>query len=59
MRDILGEFLVKMDNSKMSFGKHKGVMLQDVPRDYIQWLASSGDGPLQVALELYLEETKE
>ncbi|KIC73966.1 DNA polymerase III subunit epsilon [Neochlamydia sp. EPS4] len=26
----------------MPFGKHQGVPLKDVPRDYIKWLASSG-----------------
>lgn len=26
----------------MPFGKHQGVPLKDVPRDYIKWLANSG-----------------
>ncbi len=26
----------------MPFGKHQGVLLKDVPKDYVQWLAKSG-----------------
>ena len=28
--------------SKMPFGKHQGKMLANVPKNYVQWLASSG-----------------
>ena len=27
---------------KMPFGKHKGTLIKDVPRDYVQWLRSNG-----------------
>ncbi len=32
----------KRDLQHMPFGKHQGVPLKDVPRDYIKWLANSG-----------------
>lgn len=33
---------IKRDIKAMPFGKHQGKPLQEVPRDYIAWLASSG-----------------
>ena len=29
--------------STMPFGKHKGILLTDLPSDYKQWLLSQGD----------------
>ena len=30
------------DTDKMTFGKHKGVPMQDVPASYLHWLWSGG-----------------
>lgn len=30
------------DTSKMPFGKHKGIPMQDVPASYLHWLWTNG-----------------
>lgn len=45
--DLTIETILKLINKKreihhMPFGKHQGVALKDVPRDYVKWLANSG-----------------
>lgn len=32
------KFIWKGDRFMINFGKHKGVLLQDVPRDYLEWM---------------------
>ena len=41
------------DTSKMPFGQHKGLELQDVPDDYLIWLHKAGKcyGPLKEYIE--------
>lgn len=42
---------------KMPFGKHKGMKMEDVPVDYLQWLASTDlDGDMRFTVEHYLRK---
>lgn len=42
METILGLMAKKSIVRHMPFGKHKGMLLQDVPKNYITWLADNG-----------------
>lgn len=41
---------------RMPFGKHKGKLLRELPKDYINWMASSGLLEKNAALKRSLEE---
>lgn len=43
-----GEFLVKLANARMPFGKYAGRLLIDLPEAYVVWFAHQGwpDGEL-------------
>ena len=43
------------DDDVMSFGKHKGEKMQDVPASYLHWLYTSTD-IWDTRLKLYIEE---
>jgi len=47
----------KLNQIIFPFGKHKGEVLGDIPRGYLEWFADSSDkeGPLKFCVELYLE----
>jgi uncharacterized protein (DUF3820 family) len=39
----------------MPFGKHKGLKMEEVPADYLQWLAKTDlDGDLRYTVEYFL-----
>jgi len=44
------------DESIMTFGKHKGTKLANVPPDYLLWLYN--EGKLFENLKVYIEENK-
>jgi hypothetical protein len=47
------------DNSKMTFGKHAGKRLEEVPSSYLLWLWDKDDGVWQQPGELhdYIKES--
>lgn len=49
--------LLEMSNWTISFGKHAGHALPDIPRDYLHWLVKSAEDTKNVVSE-YLEVTK-
>lgn len=42
--DVEGKFAWKNGQAVIAFGKHNGKLLRDVPRDYLEWMAT-GDFP--------------
>jgi len=41
---------------RMPFGKHKGMKMEEVPVDYLQWLSSRElDGDMEYTVRHYLE----
>lgn len=46
-----------IDTYKMSFGKHSGLLLKDVPKSYIQWLSTQEPKePLKTLIKQLLEQ---
>jgi uncharacterized protein (DUF3820 family) len=51
------EYLIKLANTKMPFGKYKGQFLADIPEPYYVWFAKQGfpKGELGEMLQLMNE----
>ena len=45
-------------NYRLGFGEHKGSKLEDIPRQYLEWLADSSTETLEMVTG-YLEATEE
>jgi DNA polymerase III epsilon subunit-like protein len=43
--DFSGKLVWNGDRACISFGKHRGVPIEAVPRDYLSWMTSKGDFP--------------
>jgi DNA polymerase-3 subunit epsilon len=60
--DVMERLQAPQDVSTMPFGKHRGTPLERLPKNYVEWLASSGaldksdNQTLKKALSVYFQE---
>ena len=60
--DVMERLLAPQDVSTMPFGKHRGTPLERLPKNYVEWLASSGalekpdNSTLKKALSVHFQE---
>ena len=50
------EELPNINEYRISFGKHSGTLIKEVPKDYINWLATQDNFPLKEPLKTFVNQ---